>query len=653
MRSPAPALLDLRNRLWSLAAALTCALPLLRLLPGQLAVGLCALSALATLAGWKRTLPLPLRLLLTAAFIALVLDAYRFGIGRDSGSALLLAMLLLKPVELTTLRDARALVGFALFAPFAAVLLDQGPLTLALAVPGAVLALAACARLADAEVGLLATGFDRRRLSAMLGLFALAVPLALASFWFFPRLGSPLWGLPDSAKAKLGIADDMAPGDWLDVLTDDTPAFRARFDGSVPKQQDLYWRGLVMWDFDGRSWRQPNWPQASPPATMAATGSPILYTVSLEPTDKRYVFALDLPESAPAGSHMAQDRSIRFDTPVDSLRAYQVTSGHPTTFETDLDPRLRELALRLPPGYDPRTRTLANQWRAQGDDDVQIVQRALAMYHDSFSYSLAAPPLGRDSVDEFLFDTKIGFCEHFSSSFTFLMRAAGIPARVVTGYVGGYYNRLGGFLLVRQSDAHAWSEVWLQGRGWVRVDPTAAVAPERVFRHGGQYDAGPGGGQSTVGRLFDVGDWLRYGWNRFVLGFDSTRQMSMLRALGVSDPDTRTLAIVFAVVAGALLAIIALFQWRDRGRPSDRLSQAWDRFTRRLARAGLGKQAHEPALAWARRIAPTLPTHGAQVLSLSQRFANARYARATMDADTRRALIADLDAFRLKARRPS
>ncbi|MBS0456137.1 MAG: DUF3488 domain-containing transglutaminase family protein [Proteobacteria bacterium] len=653
MAKPAPVPLELRSKLWSLAAALACALPLLRLLPGWLALALLGLSALATIAGWKRTLPLPLRLLLTFAFIVLVLYAYRFGIGRDSGSALLLAMLLLKPVELSSLRDARAVVGFALFAPFAAVLLDQGPLTLALAVPGAVLALVACARLADAEVGLPVATFDRRRAMAMLGLFALAVPLALASFWFFPRLGSPLWGLPNAAKAKLGIADDMAPGDWLDVLTDDTPAFRVRFDGAVPRQPDLYWRGLVMWDFDGRSWRQPNWPQELAPATMAAGGRPTTYTVSLEPTGKRYVFALDLPESAPAGTNMAQDRSMRFDAPVDGVRAYRVTSAHAIAFEAELDPRIRALALRLPADYDPRTRALAGQWRAQGADDVQIVQRALAMFHDRFSYSLAAPPLGRDSVDEFLFDTRIGFCEHFSSSFTFLMRAAGIPARVVTGYVGGYNNRLGNFLLVRQSDAHAWSEVWLQGRGWVRVDPTAAVAPERVFRHGGQFDSGPGGNETAAGRLFDVGDWLRYGWNRFVLGFDATRQLALLRALGVPDPDTRTLAAIFAVVVGALLSIIGAFQWRQRGRPVDRLDQAWAQFTRELARAGLGKLAHEPALAWARRIAPELAAQGAPVLSLSVRFADARYARGALDASARQALIGDLRAFKSTQRHPS
>jgi hypothetical protein len=303
--------------------------------------------------------------------------------------------------------------------------------------------------------------------------------------------------------------------------------------------------------------------------------------------------------------------------------------------------------LRLPPGFNPRTIALARQWRSETNDDAAIVRRALAMYHEKFSYSLAAPPLGHDSVDEFLFDTKIGYCEHFSSSFTFLMRAAGIPARVVTGYVGGYRNRIGDYWLVRQSDAHAWSEVWLPGRGWTRVDPTAAVAPERVFRRAADNAAGPGAG-TAFGQLFDVGDWIRHGWNDFVLGFNAMRQQSLLSSLGLPNSDSSDLAIVFGVVTGLLLAIVGLFQLRDRGPRRDPLLRAWSRFTARLARARLHKLPHEPALAYARRVAPLLPAQRDDVLSLSQRFVSARYARVEMDDQARRALIQALRAFRIR-----
>ncbi len=647
-RKPSPAL-DTRSKTWSLAAALACAIPMLRLVPVGLAAGLFVLSGMIVAFGWRRRLPAVLRLLLTGTFIVMVMYSYGFGIGRDTASAILLAMLMIKPIELNTLRDARSMVGFGLFALFAALLLDQGPLTLALSVPGAGLAFGACARMADAEVGLVSGRMDWKRVLVILGLFAMATPVALAGFWLFPRLGSPLWGLPNVARAKVGIADNMAPGDWLDLLVDDTPAFRVHFFTRSPPQESLYWRGLVMWNFDGRAWTPPRsrWPHKMSPATMHVSGPPVFYQVNLEPTNKDYLFALDLPQSAPPGSTMAEDRSLSFDLPVDSLRAYRVTSGQSAGFETELPAQIRTQALRLPAGYNPRTLALAQQWRSETRDDAQIVARALAMYHASFSYSLAAPPLGRDSVDDFLFNTKIGFCEHFSSSFTVLMRAAGIPARVVTGYVGGYQNRIGDFLLVRQSDAHAWSEVWLQGRGWTRVDPTAAVAPERVFRHAAGDTGGDNGGPSAIGQLFDVGDWLRNGWNQFVLGFDAARQLSLFNAVGLRNADSRTLAMAFATVTVLLLVGLGAFQLRDRGPRRDPLLRAWERFTRRLARAHLGKRTHEPALAWSRRIAPLLPDQGPQVLLLSERFALARYAPDTDEAG-RHVLIRELLAFRVK-----
>ncbi len=641
--------LDRNNRLWCLAAMLTCSLSLLRLIPGWLAIALLLTQFACVAITWRRPAPVVLRLMLTAGIIGLVLSAYGFRQGRDTASAVLLAMLMIKPIELHSVRDARSLVGFGLFALFAAFLLDQGPLTLALALPAAALAYASCARLADAEVGVPSAGTNWKNIIAVLGLFALAAPLTLAGFWLFPRLASPLWGVPDVARAKVGISDRMAPGDWVDLLSDDSPAFRVRFTGSVPSQESLYWRGLVMWSFDGRAWTQPDWPREMLPATFVSTAQPVRYEITLEPTDKSWLFALDLPQGAPEGTTLAQDLTLYAQQPVSSLRAYSMASAAPTQFESDLASGLREVALRLPPGYNPRTIALAQQWRSETADDAAIVQRALAMYHASFSYSLSAPPLGRNSVDEFLFDTKIGYCEHFSSSFTFLMRAAGIPARVVTGYVGGYRNPIGDYWLVRQSNAHAWSEVWLPGRGWTRVDPTAAVAPERVFLRSADAAGGPGGG--ALGDLFNLGDWMRRGWNDFVLGFNAARQISLLDRFGLHDADSGTLVIVFAVVSGLLLLVVGLVQLRDRGPRKDPLLRAWERFTTRLARAHLRKQPHEPARSYSRRVAALLPMQREEVLSLSQRFVAARYARSELDDEARRALVASLRAFRVLAER--
>ena len=419
------------------------------------------------------------------------------------------------------------------------------------------------------------------------------------------------------------------------------------FDGPIPSHDALYWRGLVMWNFDGRGWTQPDWPRERPPAPFSSTAKPVHYEITLEPTDKQYLFALDLPQSAPENAALAQDRSLYSQQPISNLRAYAMTSYAPTRFEPDLDPGILAAALRLPPGYDPRARALARQWRSESRDDTEIVSRALAMYHANFSYSLAAPPLGRNSVDEFLFDTKIGYCEHFSSSFTFLMRAAGIPARVVTGYVGGYRNPIGDYWLVRQSDAHAWSEVWLRGSGWTRVDPTAAVAPDRVFLRSADAAGGPGSG--SFGELFDVGDWMRRGWNNFVLSFNAARQQSLLSAFGLHDADSGEMVIVFAVVSGVLLVLVVLVQLRDRGQRPDPLLRAWACFTARLGKAHLRKLSHEPALAYARRVSALLPAQRNDVLSLSARFVSARYARPVVDDQARRALIQALRAFRVKS----
>ena len=646
-RSTSPPL-DRNNRLWCLAAAFACSLALLRLVPGWLAIALLIAEIGCVAITWRKPAPAIVRVLLTLGIVGLVLSAYRFHQGRDTASAMLLALLMIKPIELRSVRDARSLVGFGLFALFAAFLLDQGPLTLAFALPAAAAAYAALARLADAEIGIPTAGTDWKNVLAVIALFALAMPLTLAAFWLFPRLASPLWGVPDAAQAKVGISDRMSPGDWVDVLSDDSPAFRVRFFGPIPPRESLYWRGLVLWNFDGRTWTQPDWPHVFAPAKFASKARPLRYEITLEPTDRPWLFALDLPQAAPDGASLAQDLTLYSGRPIANLQAYEVTSAAPSQFEADLEPGIRDVALDLPPGYDPRARALAQQWRSEaGDNDAAIVRRALDMYHAQFSYSLAAPPLGRNSVDEFLFDTKIGFCEHFSSSFTFLMRAAGIPARVVTGYAGGYLNPIGDYWLVRQSNAHAWSEVWLRGRGWVRVDPTAAVSPERVFLRTAGGAGGPGGG--ALGELYNVGDWMRHAWNDFVLGFNAARQKSLLESFGLHDADSGTLIAVFATVSGILLTLVALLQLRDRGPRKDPLLRAWARFTARLARARLGKQPHEPALSWARRVSALLPAQREEVLSLSRRFVATRYARTGLDDPGRRELIRGLRAFRVLA----
>lgn len=653
MPDPADRLrLDPGSRAWTLAAAGACLLPLLLQLPGLLGAltGLVAVGV--AVVSWRRTIPGAARLLLALGMLGLVLAMSDFRIGRDTGTAVLAAMLAVKPAETFRLRDARSLLGFALFAPFGTFLLDQGPVSLVLGLAGAVLVLVALQRLAELESGEpLATGAGPR-LRRVGKLLALGLPLALAAFWLFPRLASPLWGVPERAMGTTGLSDEMSPGDWLDLLVDDSPALRVRFRGAEPDRTQMYWRGPVMWQFDGRTWSRSDWLARAAPAPVEHAGPRWTYQVEVEPTERRQLVALDLPVEAPEGVRMGRDLELFTRRPLSTLTRWTMSSAPPARFDHDLAPQLRRAALALPEGFNPRTVELARQWRAEaGDDDEAIVQRALDWITDDFAYSLSTPLAGRHGVDEFLFDQQVGFCEHYAGAYTVLMRAAGIPARVVTGYVGGYRNPFGDYWLVRRSDAHAWVEVWLEGEGWRRVDPTAAVAPERIYDTVAdrQSGIGIGGALGGAGGLFDFGDWLRMGWNDLLLGFDAERQATLLRPLGIERLDPVRLALSFALVA--LLALLWMVWLSRRGeRQPDPVLRAWHRLDARYRRLGLGRDPSEPAQQWARRVDEALGGDPG-LLELSRRFSNSRYAPAHTRQPGARQLARDLRRHRPPRRR--
>jgi transglutaminase-like putative cysteine protease len=647
MPSPEPTTLDPASRQWTLATAGVCLLALLVHLPPTLATGLGATGVALAFASWKRPLPAPLRALLAITMVVAVMAFTGMQFGRDTGCALLAAMLAIKPTETRSLRDNRSLLGFALFAPFAAFLLDQGPLSMALGLVGVLSSLVALHRLADAEVTLSAVPARPLQQLRQVGkLVLIGVPLVMAAFWLFPRFPTPLWGVPERALSKPGLSDEMSPGGWLDLIADDTPALRVQFFGATPPTSQMYWRGPVLADFDGRTWTRGNPLSDMPPAESMRAPTVWDYQMDVEPTDNRDLVMLDLPVAAPEGTRLTRDYSTRTRLPLNALSRWRVQSSAPTRFDVQLPDAVRRQALQLPAGFNPRTRALGAQWRreAGGNDAVQVA-RALDWIRSSFAYTLNTPFPGRNTVDEFLFDQQAGYCEHFSSAFVFLMRSGGVPARVVTGYTGGTYNRLGDYWIVRNMDAHAWAEVWLPQRGWVRVDPTAAVAPERIYdtledRLGGARAGGAG--LISIDGLGQMSDWLRRGWNDMVLGFDAKRQTRILQQLGAQQLGPSGLAALFGVFAMIAVGWMAWLLARGE-RERDPLLRAWHRLGARYARLGLGREPHETAGAWAYRVVAQRPEGANPLVSLSRRFAAARYAA---DEGDNRALIEDLRRHR-------
>jgi protein-glutamine gamma-glutamyltransferase len=565
------------------------------------------------------------------ALVAAIVVHYGNLFGREPGSALACGLLMLKLLESEKIRDARAAIGFAAFVLMSALLFTQTmAFTLALCI-SLIPLLAALMALQPAPISTGNRLIVELRSGAML--LGLGLPLAIAAFLFVPRLSSPMWGSPGGlADSRTGLSDSMSPGSMTDLLIDDSPAMRVHFDGAVPPNAERYFRALVLWDFDGTTWNRVEQRPQQSSEVVESTGDELSYEVTLEPTSRPWLAALDVPLDTPERSRMSNDRTLYARNSIDQLRQYRVRSALDYRLAASIAPRDRRRALRLPDGFNPKTTSLALKWRAEGKDDSAVVKSALDLFNASFTYTLSPPLLGRDSVDDFLFDTQAGFCEHYSAAFVVLMRSAGIPARVVTGYQGGWWNALGEYLLVRQSDAHAWSEVWLQGRGWVRVDPTASVNPVRV-------EAGAAAANS--GSAWSVGSWwlgmrnqldvINRMWTQTIVQFSALRQKNLLTSFGISRAEQRDLLLVLIGVVGTVLVLATFWVLRTGEiRKGDTLDAAWRMLRRRMARSGLPMHGEsEGPLDYLKRIRLSIRDGPArrQLDELIRHYVELRYAR--------------------------
>jgi transglutaminase-like putative cysteine protease len=559
--------------------------------------------------------------------------------GVGPGSALLAIMAALKLLETRKRRDQFVLLFISIFLVMSSLLREQFLWSLPYVIGSTLIILTAWLRMSAG-----ATETAKQSFTTSGRLLLYAAPLAIAMWVLFPRLSSPFWAVPiDTSRATSGLSDTMSPGDISSLSMSDEVAFRVRFDGEVPESRDLYWRGLVMTRFNGRTWTGSE-PRVGTPVEdqISFRGEAVSYELTLEPTRQQWVFALDMPkEWSIERAFMGPQQQLVHVTPIEQRVAYRVTSYPDYVVQARLPSIYRKWYLSVPDDGNRRSAELARQMREEAGSDTAYIEAVLAKFHDEeYFYTLQPPPLGSNPVDRFLFDTRQGFCEHYASAFAFMMRSAGIPSRIVLGYQGGEINPIGGHLIVRQSDAHAWTEVWLERYGWYRIDPTAAVAPERI-----EYGT-RGATLDGVGELWGftappqflqdltmTWDALNAKWNEWVLGYGPETQSKFLEWLGMVDPNWRKmlLTLVGSVVA-LILMISAFMMLRYRPPAKDRASILYNKFIRKT---GLRRNVGETEQKFALRAATDSSLPFDCVTSVTGAYLDARYGPNDDDAVSR------------------
>ncbi len=628
------------------------ALPhLLRMPPwlGALVLGLGLWRGMAAQRTWAMPRPLWRNLLTILTFGAIYAQFRTFN-GHHAGVALLLGMLAMKLTEMNQRRDYLVVIYLSYFLLVTHFLFSQDMIMLPLLLVGAL-----AVTMVLIEVNHPQGALPLRLLARMGGTLMLqALPLMLVFFLLFPRIPGPLWGLPsDPGDAVSGLDETMDPGGISNLSLSDEVAFRVRFDGPVPRASQLYWRGPVLEDFDGRSWRVSENADFPRVVTAEYLGDPVGYEMQLEAHGKKWLLALDLPQAPlPDNTELGPDLVLRHRYDIQSKMLFRLNAVPEFRVEFDILPYVIRRNLRTPADINPRARALAAGWRQNASDDEAVIRAALTHFREQpFSYTLQPPPLFNENlIDEFLFDSRRGFCEHYASAFTFLMRVAGVPARVVTGYQGAGQN--GDYYIVRQSDAHAWSEVWLEGRGWVRVDPTAAVAPERIeFGLGRSLPLGepvPGlarPGRDLLVRLRLGWDQVNEAWNRWFLAYGPELQRDFLRKLGL--PSLRAMLIALTLITIAVLIVVGLWANRQFRAHSemDPILRLWRRYQAQLSRAGLNPRASEGPRDLSERVARERPEWAQAASAIGELYVSLRYAGAAENAQQFRELKRRIQRF--------
>lgn len=597
-------------------------------------------------ARWRIIFSTPAITFAAIAAAALIRWHYGYFLGRDPCVAFLFVLISLKFGEYRRSADATLLIGLACVLLLTQYFYSQSLLSALVTVP-AVFALGhALAVLRDPSHPLA----HKPQLRLIGKLLLQGLPIALILFVLFPRLPGPLWSVPDDAMGKTGLSDTMRPGDIGALSQSDEVAFRVEFNNSPPPPDARYWRGPVLTQFDGFAWSPGNIITEAYPTTNASNA--IEYTVMLQPHKQNWLFALDQAVSIPAkdGSLTPPAQASNFATlttsgqlfskePVTRVTRYTQRSSLTDRFQSPVRPVKDELSI---PGNMPRTEQLAKTLWAQSSSPRDYANRVLQRFNEmDYHYTLQPGLLGNNPVDEFMFDTQQGYCEHYSSAFTLMMRAAGIPARVVTGYLGGEMNE--DYMIVRQSDAHAWSEVYLDGR-WQRYDPTAAVAPERV--ENGIRAALPEGDLSRLANVNTYSwtkkigltwDAINHDWQRMVVDYNNRSQENLFKKFGLPSMELWQLTVLILCIAGLWCLWMLRSPLQRRAVPTLPADRVWKQFEALLGTHGMVREPSETPSAFLDRACEELADWAEEIKNIGTILMSARFAAMDTSAASQKA----------------
>ncbi len=573
------------------------------------------------------------RLILMFGGVFIIYGNYGTLAGRDVGVALLVMLAAFKIFESKSKRDYYICAYLGYFLIITNFFYNQTIPTAAYMMVVIIIMTAGLINFNDTEQQF--TLLQRFKLSSTL--LMQSIPILLVLFILFPRINGPLWGLPKDAHiGTTGIDDQMSPGSISKLVQSREVAFRVTFEGEIPEQSSLYWRGPVLWQTDGRKWITGKSVAGRDPAPIEVSGKPLHYHVTIEPTNKRWLFGLEMVSTPPENTYLTHDYQLKTRKPLQARKAFKLTSHSSYKLGTENDTDLQR-ALSLPERNHPKTRELASKLRDEFNEPALILDAALDwLKQENFIYTLQPPLMVEDMVDEFLFDKQRGFCEHYASAFTILMRAAGIPTRIVTGYQGGEINPVGNYLIVRQYHAHAWTEVWLEDKGWIRVDPTAIASPTRI--NDGIANAMPEAiiniplgleNNETAVRLWqrlrNTVDMVNYQWAQWVLGYGPERQKLFMKKFGFDSIDWRQLTFTLFIFLGTIIAAIAAYVFKRTPESTEPAKMYYDIFCNKLAKTGTPRKSYEGPVDFAERISGLREDLKSEIKQITDLYINIRY----------------------------